>query len=144
MDTLDAKTRIMNEIDSIDVQVQALQEKIAELHSHKNQFKEAYTAIVAAEQRAETLLSGLLKAAPVEQPEGDDVWEAPAEEETEGEEQTRFVPVYDRELSLIEADPEDENSESENAAESEMEGAEEVNGKRKLARPIPSFLRQYL
>ena len=88
MDTLDAKTRIMNEIDSIDVQVQALQEKIAEMHSRKNQYRDAYTSIVAAEQQAESLLAGLLRAADIEEAVAEDesIWEASAEDSNEVEE----------------------------------------------------------
>ena len=156
MDTLDAKNRIMNEIDSIDVQVQAMHEKVSELHNRKNQYKDAYTSIVSAERQAEHLLAGLLKAADLSESEvaesevvaeDANIWEASAEDAGEKAETTeskeRFDPlqVLDQEISMSE----DESPESEGTEKLEDESEpSEVNGKQKGTRQIPSFLRQYL
>ena len=156
MDTLDAKTRIMNEIDSIDVQVQAMHEKVSELHNRKNQYKDAYTAIISAERQAEHLLAGLLKAADLSESgiaesevvaEADTIWEAsPAEAEAEtavSEESFDPLQVLDQEISMSEK--QSAESETEEGLPDEPESvASEANGKQKGARQIPSFLRQYL
>ena len=157
MDTLDAKTRIMNEIDSIDVQVQAMHEQVSELHNRKNQYKDAYTAIISAERQAEHLLAGLLKAADLSDSEiavseavaeVETIWEASPNDEAETEtafSEERFDPlqVLDQEISMSET-PSPESETEEGLQDEPETETSEANGKQKGARQIPSFLRQYL